>query len=86
MITANLPRYRCHKEVRAVKIKHVKIDLAANYSVVPEDEGLDPIPVSAEYVKKHNPNSTGYFVVYEDGYQSFSPAKAFEEGYTRIIV
>lgn len=33
---------------------------------------------------KHKPVAGGYFVVYEDGYESFSPAKAFEEGYTRI--
>jgi hypothetical protein len=26
----------------------------------------------------------GYFVVYEDGYESFSPAKAFEEVHIRI--
>lgn len=26
----------------------------------------------------------GYYVVYEDGFKSWSPAKAFEEGYTRI--
>jgi hypothetical protein len=30
------------------------------------------------------PQPGGYFVVYKDGYKSFSPAKAFEEGYTRI--
>jgi hypothetical protein len=26
----------------------------------------------------------GYYVVYEDGYKSFSPASAFENGYTRL--
>jgi hypothetical protein len=25
-----------------------------------------------------------YLVIYEDGYRSISPAKAFEDGYTRI--
>jgi len=34
--------------------------------------------------QEHNPQPGGYFVVYKDGYKSFSPAKAFEEGYTRI--
>ena len=38
----------------------------------------------ADVVEKHNPEAGGYYVVYEDGYKSFSPAKAFEEGYTRI--
>lgn len=26
----------------------------------------------------------GYYVVYTDGYVSWSPAKAFEEGYTKV--
>ena len=26
----------------------------------------------------------GYYVVYEDGYKSFSPAEAFESGYKRV--
>ena len=30
------------------------------------------------------PRVGGYYVVYADGYKSFSPATAFEEGYTKI--
>jgi len=33
---------------------------------------------------KHKPEVGGYYVVYADGYKSFSPAQAFEEGYTRV--
>jgi hypothetical protein len=29
-------------------------------------------------------NKTGKYVVYEDGYNSLSPAKAFEDGYAQI--
>ena len=36
------------------------------------------------YVKKHNPQAGGYYVVYEDGYKSWSPAEAFESGYTKM--
>jgi hypothetical protein len=32
---------------------------------------------------KHAPHVGGYFVQYEDGYTSFSPAEAFESGYVR---
>ena len=32
-------------------------------------------------MEKHKPHAGGYYVVYDDGYKSFSPAKAFEEGY-----
>ncbi len=52
--------------------------------ITPEDAGYAPFAVSEEYIDKHNPQPGGYFVVYDDGYQSFSPAKAFEEGYTPI--
>lgn len=37
-----------------------------------------------EYMQKHQPRAGGYFVVYKDGYESWSPAEAFEEGYTRV--
>jgi hypothetical protein len=40
--------------------------------------------VGFDYVKKHNPQAGGYWVQYEDGYESFSPAAAFESGYTLI--
>lgn len=78
-----LPRYRCHKIVAAVKI----------LSLLPIDDGgavlhvgpdIPSIVVPAEYCQKHQPVVGGYFVRYEDGYASFSPADAFEAGYTRI--
>jgi hypothetical protein len=33
---------------------------------------------------KHKPQVGGYYVLYKDGYASFSPASAFEEGYDLI--
>ena len=48
------------------------------------EENIPSFTVSAEYLAKHKPVIGGYFVVYADGYESFSPAQAFEEGYTRI--
>jgi hypothetical protein len=52
--------------------------------ITPEEEGYAAFPVSRAYVSKHNPQVGGYFVVYADGYKSWSPAQAFEEGYTRV--
>lgn len=52
--------------------------------IVPEEEGYLPFPVEPDYVTKHKPTVGGYFVQYADGYKSFSPAQAFEEGYTLI--
>jgi hypothetical protein len=52
--------------------------------ISPADEGYAPFQVSDEYLLKHKPEVGGYYVQYDDGYKSFSPAKAFEEGYTRL--
>lgn len=49
-----------------------------------EESGYAPIRVDWEYLTKHKPQAGGYYVVYDDGYKSWSPAKAFEEGYTRV--
>ena len=85
-----MPRYKCHKEVYALKIKEV-IDPAVpgnetdgSRRLVCEDGRYAPICVNREYVRKHNPQAGGYYVVYKDGYKSFSPGEAFEDGYSLI--
>jgi hypothetical protein len=83
-----LPRYRCHKEVHAIKIGLIGRPLdfgAAVWFITPAEPGYAPIQVSMAWLEKHNPQVGGYYVVYADGYASFSPAKAFEEGYTLIV-
>jgi hypothetical protein len=84
-----MPCYKCHKEVWALKI--AKIDVSrdpvgssSGAKIYPVEEGYAPFQVDGAYVMKHNPKAGGYYVVYDDGYKSFSPAKAFDEGYTRI--
>jgi hypothetical protein len=52
--------------------------------ITPEDNSFGQFGVPKSYVDKHDPQAGGYYVVYEDGYKSYSPAKAFEEGYTRL--
>lgn len=95
-----LPRYQCHKKVWALKIKEVVChthecpdvsieDFAATPDfqgghLIPEDESYAPIPFDAEYYRKHKPQAGGYYVMYEDGYESWSPADAFEGGYSLI--
>lgn len=83
-----MPRYRCHKEVWAVKIRKILLHNPEQRDspglIFPEDEGCAPIKASSEYLSKHKPVVGGYYVVYADGYLSFSPAQTFEEGYTRI--
>lgn len=89
-VSTEMPRYKCHKVVHALKIQAlVNPTKPGNESdgsliIVPAEDGFAPFRVKHEYVHKHKPIAGGYYVVYEDGYASFSPAKAFEEGYTRL--
>lgn len=74
-----LPKYQSHKQVWGLKIKAI-----GGQTITPEDEGYAPFGVSAEYLEKHKPEVGGYYVVYDGGYKSFSPADAFEAGNTLI--
>jgi len=73
-----LPLWQCHKRVRAVKIETLDHLLEGGGSI------NELIGVSAEYMTKHKPQPGGYWVKYDDGYSSYSPAAAFEGGYTLI--
>lgn len=79
-----LPLWRSHKKVRAVKIGTVQRHHDGSAEIFPAEPGYRGFEVPKEYVDKHNPQAGGYYVTYEDGYASWSPADAFENGYTRI--
>ena len=84
--TAQLPRWQSHKIVAADKIvavidespsMHGHWDLLCGASV----------PVSLQLVHRvpeGTPAVGGYYVRYKDGFESWSPAEAFEKGYTRL--
>ncbi len=78
------PMYGCKKIVHAHKISSILFHPEGNATIVPLEEGYSEFDVSKEYTEKHDPKAGGYWVKYEDGYQSFSPADAFEKGYDRI--
>lgn len=113
-LSKSLPKYKCYKQVWALKIKsidkeplpaftgllckgsvafgtacgscerckwHQENGEARSFIITPEEDGYDSFKVDAAYMKKHEPKVGGYFVIYQDGYCSYSPAKAFEEGY-----
>lgn len=85
--TIEMPKYRCHKEVWALKIKEIKYDPnnpLAGAEIIPENTLYGIIEVDIDYLNKRNPKVGGYYIVYSDDYKSYSPAKAFEEGYTLI--
>lgn len=77
----NLPRWKCHKEVNAAKITAVNPTPAG--AVLLLDNG-DSVEVNLLWQDRHRPQVGGYYVVYSDEYASYSPAQAFEEGYSRL--
>lgn len=94
-VQREMPLYQCHKKVWALKIKAIDKKPnpdptgqtgASSYGAVltPEEAGYAPFDVSPEYMTKHRPEVGGYYVVYDDGYKSYSPAAAFEGGYSPI--
>lgn len=90
-VQAELPKYQSHKKVWALKIKSIVKDgegedreTDGSAMITPFEDYYAPFKVDWQYMSKHKPEVGGYFVVYEDGYRSFSPAKAFEDGYTLI--
>lgn len=96
----NLPRWRCHKVVTAAKIVGygpMRVGDDAAYKLALDAEGDPHVLVSMEWMRKRAPGllgddgisptgpvSGGYFVIYEDGYTSWSPTESFESGYTQI--
>jgi hypothetical protein len=78
-----MPKYECHKNVWALKIAEIVSNPYGGAYFQPAEEGYGNVPLSPEYVEKHKPEVGGYYLVYEDGSTSFSPASAFESVYTR---
>ena len=79
-----MPQYKCHKEVYALKISKVVSNPNKSVDLFFEEEGFAPINIEDDFDEKHSPQAGGYYVVYKDGYKSFSPAEAFEDGYTKV--
>jgi hypothetical protein len=82
-----LPLYQCHKQVRACKIARVHVSQGRDEDeifLIPEKANLMPIEIHVDFFDKHRPKPGGYYIVYADGYESFSPAEVFEAGYSLI--
>ena len=73
-------RYQSHKIVEAAKILGIqRMTPDGNYAVAIDDgEGLDVPP---KVFARGEPEVGDYMVRYSDGYLSWSPAQAFEDGY-----
>ncbi len=77
-VTNELPKWKWHKVVVAVKIEVIRGE------GIFWGSGRHIFVASRDYFEKHKPEEGGYYVRYEDGYESYSPAEAFEAGYTKI--
>lgn len=75
-----MPRYISHKQVWALEIATVN---RLTCSLTFKDEGFAPIKLPVEMWSRYQPVEGDFYVQYADGYKSFSPRKAFLEGYTR---
>jgi hypothetical protein len=86
--TTPMPQYQSHKKVWALKIVRVE-DLGTDTTT--DENPIAMVHFDAPFAPKRfnlrgkpTPAAGWYYVVYPDGYESFSPAAAFEEGYTLI--
>ena len=83
-VSCEMPRYKCHKEVHALKIKGIGPTVDGRATIHPEEDGYASFDVEEAYIVKHKPHIGGYYVVYEGGYVSFSPEAAFDNGYVPL--
>ena len=82
-VADGMPKYKAHKIVEAIKIDEGRVTVSGTL-LIPVNKDYDPFIVTRAFSSKHMPGGGGYFVRYKDGYESFSPAEAFEDGYTLL--
>lgn len=84
--TKEMPLYQSCKRVWALLIKDIKVEQDGSATITPDEEGYAPFSVSKAYMDKHTPLIGGYYVQYENGYESWSPADVFLDGYFKIVL
>lgn len=84
LLNGELPRWQCHKVVRAALIEEIVRNGDHGAVSILKLHGGATFMTDTSWTARHNAEVGGYLVVYEDGYTSFSPAKAFEDGYSPI--
>ena len=90
-----LPEYRPRETIEAFKIKEVQLDsdkareesreTDGSALLIPEDEKIRCLKVTAWYIRMHKPQVGGYYVRYEEGTESFQSAEKFESNYLLIL-
>lgn len=82
-----MPRYTSHKKVWALEIATINRMQPGKIVLSFRDKGYAPMMLDEDHplFARYAPLQGDYYVVYEDGYKSLSPRKAFVEGYTRDV-
>jgi hypothetical protein len=75
--------YKSHKVVQAAKIIGIDPEHLGHFEIA-LDDGTQVMKTDAWQVR-FAPTVGSYYVVYDDGYASVSPAAAFEAGYTEVM-
>ena len=94
-VEIEIPKYQSYIKVGALKIKDIKLLSASKpdkngaedipvVTIYPENDTYRAFDVPYEYYSKHNPKAGGYYIVYPDGYISFSPENVFEDRYVLL--
>lgn len=86
-----MPRYVSHKKVWALEIAEIHLtppredgvgEIPGPRRLVFRESGYAPMVAPGEMFSRYMPVAGDFYVVYADGYKSFSPRKAFLEGYS----
>lgn len=80
-----LPGFDAYKSHKVVGALHIAFLMQRQDNVdgfVAADGAGNEWYMTPEFSERHNPEQGGYIVQYEDGYMSYSPRLAFENGYT----
>lgn len=85
-VSREMPKYVSHKTIWALEISSVthRTDGSGDWNIEFADEGYAAMKAPAEMFSRYKPVAGDYYVQYVDGYKSFSPRKAFLEGYTKV--
>lgn len=90
-----LPEYRSHKVVKAGKIGKIYFNyqnpesrnpLFTGATLVLEKDGIQlcSVVVDRNYMETKRPIVGGYYVLYNNNYESWCPEAAFEQGYSLL--
>lgn len=83
MPSLTLPKWRSHKVVEGFKIASIVYNANGGATLYAKDPAVY-VEVDQKYLDRYRPEINHYYALYKDGYESLSPADAWESGYTLL--